>query len=265
MRMKRRFILVSSSEGIKRGYVMSSFVKRAMVAAACWAGLVAGTAGAQLLPSVSVPALPPINLPSTGNVPVAGPVLGNILSQPQAREVVAPTLNTVSGLPQSVIDAGPSTLLELRSLRLKELIRQNPRELESDGDGLPIRRGVIVTIDPDPASLSLAARAGFRIIDDRREDALAMRTVTLAVPNGLRARDGLKRLHKAAPALQADFDHVFEPAGGELLPFAGALAGSTGGGGVLIGIVDGGVASHASLARAAVEQTAGLDLPTIGL
>lgn len=243
---------------------MSSFVKRAMVAACC-ACLVAGTAGAQLLPSVSVPALPPVNLPSSGNVPVAGPVLDNILAQPQAREVVAPTLNTVSGLPQSVIDAGPSTLLELRTLRLKELIRQNPRELESDGDGLPVRRGVVVTIDPDPASLSLAARAGFRNIDDRREDALAMHTVTLAVPNGLRARDGLKRLHKVAPALQADFDHAFEPAGGELLPFAGALAVSAGsGGGPLIGIVDGGVASHASLAAAAIEQNgfAGRPQPT---
>ena len=146
---------------------MSSFLKRALIAATS-AALVAGSAGAQLLPSLGVPSLPPVGLP-TRNVPVVGPVLDNILATPAGREAVAPTLNTVSGLPQRVIEAGPSTLLELRKLRLRELIRQYPRELESDGDGLPVRRGVLVTIDPEPRSLALASRAGFRIVDDRRE------------------------------------------------------------------------------------------------
>ena len=124
---------------------------------------------------------------------------------------------------------------------------------------------MLVTVDPDPASLALASRAGFRIIDDRREASLAMRTVTLAVPRGLSARHALKRLRKVAPSLQADFDHVFEPAGGGLLPFAGALAASAGSGrGPVIGIVDGGVASHPSLGGAAIEQNgfAGRPQPT---
>ena len=242
---------------------MSSFVKHVLIAATS-AALVAGSAGAQLLPSLGVPSLPPVNLP-TGNVPVVGPVLDNILSTPAGQQAVAPTLDTVSGLPQRVVDAGPSTLLELRRLRLRELIRQYPRELESGDDGLPVRRGVLVTVDPDPASLALASRAGFRIIDDRREASLAMRTVTLAVPRGLSARHALKRLRKVAPSLQADFDHVFEPAGGGLLPFAGALAASAGSGrGPVIGIVDGGVASHPALAGAAIEQNgfAGRPQPT---
>jgi hypothetical protein len=264
MRMKRCFILVSSFKRIKRGRVMSSFVKRALIGATC-ATMVAGSAAAQLLPAVGVPALPPANLPSTGNLPFVGPTLNNVLATPAGRELVTPTLNTIAGLPQAVAEAGPSTLLELRRLRLRELIRQNPRELENDGSGLPVRRGLLVTMDPDPASLAVASRAGFRIIGDTREDALAMRTVTLAVPRGLSTREGLKRLHKLAPALQADFDHVFEPAGGDLLPFAGGLAASAGPrGGPLIGIVDGGVASHPSLAGAAIEQNgfAGRPQPT---
>jgi hypothetical protein len=243
--------------------MMSSFVKRALIAATS-AALIAGSAGAQLLPSLGVPSLPPVSLP-TGNVPVVGPVLDNILATPAGREAVAPTLNTVSGLPQRVIEAGPSTLLELRKLRLRELIRQYPRELESDGDGLPVRRGVLVAVDPDPTSLAIASRAGFRIVDDRREASLAMRTVTLMVPRDLSARKALKRLRKIAPRLQADFDHVYEPAGGALLPFAGALAASAGSrGGPTIGIVDGGVASHPSLAGAAIEQNgfAGSPQPT---
>lgn len=242
----------------------SSFVKRALIAATCLSAL-AGSASAQLLPGVGIPALPPVNLPTTGRLPVAGALLDNILATPAGREVIAPTLNTVTGLPESVAEAAPSTLLEVRRLRLRELIRQYSRELESDGSGLPVRRGVLVTVDPDPTSLALAMRAGFRVIADTREDSLGMRAVTLAVPQGLSARDGLKRLRRIAPALQADFDHVFEPAGGDLLAFAGVLAGSAGSrGGPLIGIVDGGVASHPSLAGASIEQNgfAGRPQPT---
>lgn len=241
---------------------MSSFVQR-VVAAAAAVAILGGSAGAQLLPSVSLP-LPPVNLP-TRDVPVAGPVLDNILAQPGAREAVAPTLNTVSGLPERIAEAPPATLLELRRLRLRELIRQHPRELESDGSGQPVRRGVLVALDPDPASLQMAARGGFRIIADNRDVELGIRSVMLAVPRGLSTRNALKRLRKVAPRLQADFDHLYEPAGGALLPFAGTLALNQGGASEKrIGVVDGGVASHPSLSGASIEQSgfAGKPQPT---
>ena len=79
---------------------MSSFVRRALIAAVAAAAL-AGTGGAQLLPSVGVPVLPPVNLP-VGNLPVAGPALQNFLGQSGVSEAVAPTLNTVSGLPEGL-------------------------------------------------------------------------------------------------------------------------------------------------------------------
>jgi hypothetical protein len=232
---------------------MSSIHQRLLIGTVAVA-IVAGSAGAQLLPGVGVPALPRVGLPTAG-VPVAGPMVGNLLSQPGARQAVTPTLDWVSGLPQSLTDAGPSTLLQLRQLRLRELVRQYPRQLEMDGEGQPVRRGVLVTIDPDAASLQLAERAGFRIAGDEPQGELGFRVVTLAVPDGLSARQGMKRLRSIAPALQADFDHIFEPAGGALLPVAGALASGLGQShGPLIGIVDGGVASHPSLGGAAIEQ-----------
>jgi hypothetical protein len=207
--------------------------------------------------------LPPLNLP-TRNVPV-GPTLQNILAQPGAREVVSPTLNTVSGLPERIAEAPAATLLELRQLRLRELIRQHPRQLENDGNGQPVRRGVLLAIDPDQPSLQLAARAGFAIVADDRDPALGIRSVTLSVPRNLSTRQALRRLRSVAPSLQADFDHVYEPAGGDLLPFVGALAASQGvRGGPRIGIVDGGVASHPSMSGAAIEQNgfAGRPQPT---
>ena len=242
---------------------MSSFVHRALIAATA-AAVLAGSAGAQLLPGVGLPALPPVGLP-TRDLPVAGPVLQSILAQPGASEAVAPTLNSVSGLPERLAEAPPATLLELRQLRLRELIRQYPRELENDGNGQPVRRGVLVVVDPDPASLQNAGRAGFGVIADDRDAVLGIRSVTLSVPRNLSTRQALKRLHSVAPGLQADFDHLYEPAGGALLPFAGALAASVGvGGGPRIGIVDGGVASHPSMGSASIEQNgfAGRPQPT---
>ena len=53
-----------------------------------------------------------------------------------------------------------------------------------------------------------------RLLADTPDAELGMRTVTIAVPRGLSTRDGLKRLHKVAPAIQSDFDHLYEPAGG---------------------------------------------------
>lgn len=247
---------------------MSSLVRHLALAAATTIALSA-SAGAQLLGGGGV--LPPIALPPVGlpapaaNLPVAGPLLQNILSQPSAQQAIAPTLDSVSGLTSTVAESGAPTLLELRRLRLQELIRSNRATVEADNNGLPVRRGIIAVIDPDPAGLQRAAGSGFRIASDDRDPGLGMHVVSLAAPRGMSARDGLKLLRRVAPALQADFDHLFEPAGGGLLPIAGVLAAAQGAGsGPAIGMIDGGVASHPSLAGKSIEQNgfAGSPQPT---
>jgi hypothetical protein len=244
---------------------MSSLVRNLALAAV--AGIAfSASAGAQLL---GVPALPPVSLPTgslpTANLPVAGPVLQDILGQPAAQQAIRPTLDSVSGLSGIVAEAGAPTLLELRRLRLQELIRSNRATVEGDSNGLPVRRGIVAVIDPDPLGLQQALGAGFRVAADDREPVLGMRVVSLASPRGMSAKDGLKLLRKLAPELQADFDHLFEPAGAGLLPMAGALAAAQGGAsGPTIGMVDGGVASHPSLAGKSIEQNgfAGSPQPT---
>ena len=240
---------------------MSRFSARFLFAAASLT--LSANAGAQLL---GVSALPPVSLPvPAGNLPVAGPVLQNILGQPGAQQAISPTLDTVSGMTANIANSGASNLLELRRLRLQELIRTNRSTVENDGHGLPVRRGIVALLDPDPAGLQAAARVGFRIVADQRDPELGLRIVSLAVPAGDSAKNGLKRLHKVAPQLQADFDHLFEPAGGSLAPVAGALAAAQGqSGGRIVGMVDGGVASHPSLAGKGIEQNgfAGAPQPT---
>jgi hypothetical protein len=243
---------------------MSRFVRHCLTAAAV-AALVGGNAAAQLIPGVSLPSVS-VPLPApVGNVPVAGPVLRDVLADPQVQQQVASgSLNRVTGFPLAVVESAP-TLLDLRRLRLEELIRSNRAQLESDERGQPVRRGILVAVDPDPISLQLAARAGFRMIADETSPELGLRTVQLAVPRGLSAREGLKLIRRAAPQLQGDYDHVFEPAGGSLAPLSGALAASAApANGRVVGMVDGGVASHPSLGGAAIEQNgfAGNPKPT---
>lgn len=243
---------------------MSSLARPAMITVAL-AALVAGTAAAQVLPSLPQVQIPRVGLPGGGNVPILGPVLQDVLRDPQARNAVRPTLNSVAGLPPALAEAGSSTLLELRRLRLRELVRQHPRELETDSAGHPVRRGVLIVVGPDAASLQQVVRGGFRLLADERHADLGLHVVTLAVPRGLDAPKALKRLKAIAPDLEADFDHVFEPAGSALIPYAGMLAAAQAGrGGPRLGMIDGGVASHPSLAGASVEQSgfAGAPQPT---
>lgn len=240
---------------------MSKF-GRHMLAVAVGCACVTTAAGAQLLPSLG---LPPVPMPApVGKVPVAGPVLESIL-QPQAQQVIRPTLDTVGGLPDRIAESGASTLLELRKLRLRELIRTNRAVLESDGEGRPVRRGILIVMNPDPLALHLASRASFQIIGDVADPLLGTRVVQLAVPRSMSTRAALKLLQRVAPQLEADFDHVFEPAGGSLGPVQAALAAAVGAGrGRTVGMIDGGVASHPSLAGASIEQNgfAGRPQPT---
>jgi hypothetical protein len=229
---------------------MSNFGRHALIGVVATA-LLASAGAAQLLPPLP---LPPVSLP-VGQVPVAGPALDQILGREQTQQVISPTLDSVAGLPEQVAGSGQTTLLNLRRLRLQQMIRDNRRDLEPVEGGVPVRRGVLVAIDPDPASLQLAARAGFRVIGEESDAELGLRLVILAVPRAMSVRDGLKRLRRAAPALQADYDHVYEPAGGALLPFAAsAVAQGGSGGGPRIGIVDGGVAAHPALSGASIDQ-----------
>ena len=152
--------------------------------------------------------------------------------------------------------ASPGQILNLRQDRLKALIRANRDTLDRDGDGQPVRKGELLVTDPDPSSLALAERAGFRRAADQRIAELGLRMVTLAPPRGMNVRDALKMLRKIAPALDADYNHLFEPAGGALAPAAAATLAATSAvrAGTRIAMIDGGVAAHPSMAQAAIEQ-----------
>ena len=207
------------------------------------------SAAAQLLPSL--PQVVP-------NVPVVGEVLRGVRGEDPRQPAAVPftrTLDTL-GLPDAAATVGENGLLNLRKLRLRQLVRDHRQVLEMDDNGNPVRRGEILTIDPDPASLAAARAAGFAVLREEVSGELGLRTVVLSTPRKMSAEEALKRLRKAAPALEADYNHVFEPAGGVLAASGEMLVMQGGGGFRRIAMVDGGVASHPSLAGASIEQRA---------
>jgi len=241
---------------------MSRFLRNLLFASTA-AAMLGGAAQAQLLGGGALP-LGALPVP-TANLPVVGPIVQNVLEQPEARQAVSPTLDSVAGLPETIAESGATSLLDLRQLRLEQLVRDNRAELDVDDKSQPARRGVLIAVEPDPRSIELATAAGFRPIADFADPVLAIRTVEFAVPPGMNLRSAMKLLQRAAPGMQADFDHVFEPAGGALLPMQAALASSAFlASGRILGMVDGGVASHPSLAGASIEQNgfAGAPRPT---
>jgi hypothetical protein len=151
----------------------------------------------------------------------------------------------------------PSQLADYRTARFNALINANRAVLDRDPAGQPVRKYELVCTDPDAASLSAAVHAGFRITGVETVNELGMRMVTLAVPRGMNVRQAYKALQRAAPALQMDYNHIYEPAGGSLMPALGAALASSVGrlpSGPRIAMIDGGVASHPSLGRAQIEQ-----------
>ena len=224
-----------------------------------------GQAGAQILQSVP---LPTVNVPGVINTGGATDVLGRTVDQavgggldaaPQqvsradVSRAIEPSLARLV-TERWVQTAPPATLLDLRKLRLARLVTDNRTKLEMDGAGNPAVRGRLVAIDPDRLALAAAVRAGFTILGEDNDEALGMKMVTLGIPARMSAHKALVALRNAAPGINADFDHVFQPAGGALLASAATLATGAAGAGPVIGMIDGGVGRSPALASASIEQ-----------
>lgn len=142
-----------------------------------------------------------------------------------------------------------------------------PNRLEMT-DGGPAVRGQVVAIDPDPAVLTAARKAGFAVIAEEVIEGLGMRSVTLGTPRGVSVQRSLARLARLAPGTDFAANHLHRQSGVAAADSSsgsstGAMALSQGTTSVAgrrpapaegaIGIIDGGVARHASL-PGAVEQ-----------
>lgn len=236
-------------------------MSKAMVLAGLVAIVTAATAApAQLLGGLPGPVSDPLGQigNSVGDLGRIGDDAAQDLTGDRGRTsgVALISLDRV-GPPLEAIRSTASQLARLRELRHRALIAANRAVLDRDEEGQPVRKSELIAINPDPASLAFALRAGFRVIADERGSDLGVRLVTLSVPRGMNVRQGLKALRRAAPSIDADYNHVYEPAGGALMPAASVALAATlppFRPGTRIAMIDGGVASHPSLAGASIDQ-----------
>jgi hypothetical protein len=172
--------------------------------------------GAQLGMAGGLPALPSVGA-------VTDPLVGQTRSSRAASEV-------------------SSTLRAARLDRIDTLLRDNRRTLERDRDGQPARRGVLLLINPDAATLAGIAALGFNPGDPAVIEGLDVTVSQVALPTGMSLHDAQKRLKQKLPAANVSSDQIFFQSGD-----AGAGGGSGASAGARpittpIGLIDGAAA-----------------------
>lgn len=120
------------------------------------------------------------------------------------------TGRTLSGVTD---DLDPRRLEDLRLLHIRDLIRNNRREIEADPNGAPILRGEVVAFSPTDAALERARGAGFTVSRERVLDGLDARLVVLRAPDGMATRRALQRLKGLDPDGSYDFNHLYSDSG----------------------------------------------------
>jgi hypothetical protein len=186
--------------------------------------------------------------------------VGNLTSGLLGNQGAAPAV--VGGLQGPLMSVGdtlranPSDLLSLRRERLRALVRDNRRVLDTDDAGNPVRRDQIVAINLSPDALAKARAAGFTPLRTDTIAGLDIAATILTTPKGKPARKAIRELEALDPAGSYSLDPIYEPAHAPLAPAAGGAAGGGGGGagGTAIGLIDGGVGRHPAFDGVAIDQ-----------
>jgi subtilisin family serine protease len=210
--------------------------KRWIVAGLLAAGLLAGPSAAQLGGGLAGGLQRPLGDVAAG--------VGGLIGQTQ-------------GLARDVTRPVEATLNDLRLNRLADLVRAHPADLDVDPKGAPVIKGEVLAIAPSPKTLAAAASLGLTVSHTETLDDLKTSIVTFTAPDRLNVRDAVKRLKRADPAAQVEFNHVYQPVGGAAVASAAAPSAVSmdAGPGVKIGLIDTGAETgHPALAASHIEQ-----------
>ncbi|WP_447765818.1 S8 family serine peptidase [Sphingopyxis panaciterrae] len=159
----------------------------------------------------------------------------------------ARTLPSLPNLAEPLPRVG-DTLAQMRLDRITTLLRDNRERIEPDRSGQPAVRGILVATGVDGPMIARAVKKGFRLIDRDRIEGLDLDIVRFAVPEGRSLARAQKQLAKLLPDADVDADHIYFTSGpGGVLP-AAALATAAPSGKASLGLIDGGVAAHPSIA-----------------
>lgn len=175
--------------------------------------------GAQLsLPVGSVP-----GLPGVGSIP--GSINGrldNLLDRP---------LGEIA-----------NTLRLARLDRIETLVSNNRVAIERDMDNAPARRGVIVLVDPDPATLQQVRALGLLANEPEMIDGLGVTTSQITLPAGMSLAAAQKLLTKKIPQATIASDQIFFQSGTAAIAPAVTVPANNAAIATPVGLIDGAAA-----------------------
>lgn len=158
---------------------------------------------------------------------------------------------TLPSLPD--VDAQPlvstgDRLTEIRLDRITALVRRDRESIDLDDRGEPAVRGVLIATGVDAAMIARAAKDGIALIDRETIEGLALDIARFQVPEGRSLARARKQLSKLLPEAEVDVDNIYFASGsGGALPQS-ALATAAAPSPASLGVIDGGVAAHPSVA-----------------
>jgi hypothetical protein len=121
------------------------------------------------------------------------------------------TIDRTLDRPVETLRQSADRLLDLRAGRIERLLRRERETVEADANGEPARRGELLLLDPDPATLAAAQASGFAALGSERLEALGLTVVRLQAPRGLRLSEAEARLRGAVPrAENAHHNHNYQ-------------------------------------------------------
>ena len=141
-----------------------------------------------------------------------------------------------------------AVLRQARLDRLQALVIGNRQFIERDIDGEPARRGVLLLIDADPATIAAVTSLGFAASGDAAIEGLDLNVVELTVPSGMSLAKAQKMLRKTLPAAIVTSDQLHFQSG-RAAASARGVAAPGGPVATTIGIIDGGAMQDVAAVR----------------
>lgn len=168
---------------------------------------------------------------------------------PNLGSVTSPVLGKVPDLLGRTIAEASSALRAARLERIDTLLRDNRQTLERDREGAPARRGVLLLIDPDSATLAAAQALGFDPAAPDTIDGLDVTFSQLTVPAGMTLAKAQELLKRKVSKANVSSDQIFFQSGGvgaanDSSPRAGSSTIRT-----PIGLIDGAAAQEVSATK----------------
>jgi hypothetical protein len=146
--------------------------------------------------------------------------------------------------------ADTAQLAEARLTRLGDFVHAHRAAVEVDEAGQPARAHELLLLDPDPASVSRAAAAGYRLIEQGDLDGLGLTYARLATPAGVGLAGALRQARRLLPGKEITADQLHF-ASGNVQPSPGAAPARPAPRGGTVGVVDGGAMPGAHIAAQA--------------